>query len=175
MFGHWVVLQVTALWRVSHMAGCVTQGLQSPRGLWKQCPGEVPGPVAPQTVSLFCPQPSPGRPPGPPISPAQPFTLKALSLPCPAGGFDVLLSISELAPVVRAHWRLSHQVLVCARRFEVWSWFGSSRCQAVWTENLWNQSLSVRELKWIVKQHYSPYGSLSILWCRDTTGQLRSR
>lgn len=167
MFGHWVILQVTATWwSVTHGRVCHTGPAAS------SCPAEaVPlrgswpygssgsATILSQALSMQVPPgPLPGAA-GLHISPAQPFALKALSLPCPVGGFDVLLSISVLAPVAGAHQRLTHQVLVCACWFEVWSWFGSSRCQTVCTENLWKQSLSVRKLKWIMKQPYSHYCS----------------
>lgn len=85
-------------------------------------PSRGPWPRGTQVGSLFCPSPPHA---GLHISPAQPFTLKALSLPCPVGGFDVLLSIAVLAPVARAHCRLTHQVLVCAGRLEAGAGLGA--------------------------------------------------
>lgn len=116
MFGHWVVLQVTATWwSVTRVT------LQPPRGLWQQCPCEVPAPWHLRQCHQFCPRPSPCRLPWPlvqsrepPQQPSSAFYTQSLEPALTSQWVWFLLSISVLAPVARAHWRLAHQVLVCA-------------------------------------------------------------
>lgn len=175
MFGHWVVLQVTATWGVSHAVRV------SPRGLWKQCPWEVlawwhlrqchrsvPGPLHTGPRPL-------ARSRRPPHQPSSAFYTQSLGPALPSWWVWCPPQHSRVGTSGKGTLEADPSSAGLCMPIWVWSWFGSSRCHTVCTENLWNQSLSVRELKLIMKQPYSHYCSLSILWCRNTTHQLRMR
>lgn len=153
MFGHWVVLDVTATWWSVTRGAVCRWGRQPPCGSSALERPLAPGHSGRVTVLS---QPSPCRPPH---QPSSAFYTQSLEPALPSWWVWRPPQHCSVGTSGKGALQADPSSAGLCWPIGGWSWFGSSRDQAACTEHLWNQSLSVRELKWIMEQCYSHYCS----------------